>query len=248
MNRYIRTFRKLTVAAGLVTCSTLANAGLLIDSINVQMTNTTFSARSAAERQENDNARAFDNARSAFNRSFSEQGFCDQALDALIDVTARQTCGGSKRNYGALFTITGTNTGVTNFEFGLDWGRGGFISFDGANGSDLIRRTDDVWWSRNWGNRDVIDYRLDQQGEFTLTMLGFEGCCDGINSVRYRNTPIGNGLPGESNTNNIVFPQPQDTSLEWQTLAINSSSEIPVPGSMALLALGSGLLFRRRLS
>ncbi|MFK7829746.1 MAG: MYXO-CTERM sorting domain-containing protein [Congregibacter sp.] len=242
--RFAQLGRQLGIALTLASCSSLANAGLMIDSINVKMTNTTFSARSSEERREIDNARAFDNARSAFDSSFSEQGFCDLSLDALVNVTAQQTCGGTKRNYGAQYTITGTNIGVTEFEFGLDWGRGGFISFASESGTDIVRRTDDVWWSRNWNNSDVIGYSFAEQGDFTLTLLGFEGCCDGINSVQYRSA----APRSQRAFSNRSLVGPQIEPLEWQALSVNSSStsQVPVPGSLSLLALGAGLLLRRR--
>lgn len=247
MLKHINTFRQFGLACALASCSSMASAGLMIDSITVKMTNTSFSARSTNQLSEENNAVAFDNARSAFDNSFGQQSFCDRSLDALVDVTARQTCGGSKRDYGAQYTITGTNTGITDFQFGLDWGRGGFISFesDGAEG-DLLRQTNDVWWSRNWGNGDVINYRFDQLGDFTLTLLGFEGCCDGVNSVRYRSAAF-DDIASLSPGSNAVSPVRQNTPVEWTILSVNAS-EVPVPGSLALIALGAGLLLRRRRS
>jgi len=238
----------------------VANAGLIIDSINVQMVSTNYSARNQTGRS----ADLFANALGAF--SSAPGAVCSQDLQALEGVSYRDTCGGSRNNYGALYTITGSLSASAEFEFGLDWGRGGFIlaDFDGAS-VDYIN--DDIWWGKNWSNPDVLSYSFADVGDFSLTLLGFEGCCDGINSARYRtvtsvvptippglfvndfndaNDPfsnIGGGTGFGAGNDPRGFSPTNEIAGEWQTLEVNA---VPVPGSLPLVAIGALLMLRHR--
>lgn len=269
--------RYSTLIAGLTiaTCSSFANAGLVIDSINVQMVNTDYSARNKT----GNNADRFADALDAF--SSAKGSVCSQDLQALEGVSYRGTCGGTRRNYGALYTISGSLSGSAEFEFGLDWGRGGFIlaDFDGAS-IDYIN--DDIWWSKSWNNRDVLSYGFAGVGDFTLTLLGFEGCCDGINSARFRTlatpppspssvllandfndsndggfSPVlgdGGGFEGGNNVGNNVDPidginglrQLPSTNEAFGEWSILEVNAVPAPGSLPLMAVGALLMLRRR--
>lgn len=239
------------LALTLTALSSTASASLIVSSINVKMTGTTFSTISRSQLGLDDDL-AHDNARSAFDDSYSSNGFCDQSLDALVDVTAAATCGGSGRNYGSLYTISGRNEGVTQFQFGMDWGRGGFVSIDAGGESDTLRLDQDIWWGRNWSNRDVFGLTLTDVGDFSLTLLGFEGCCDGINTVQYRSVDMEGDLfgtqftpPNVGRSSRQTQPQLGDTG-EWRALAVN---QVPLPGPLPLIALGGAFLIgRRRLS
>lgn len=271
--RYSTLIAGLTVA----TCSGFANAGLVIDSINVQMVNTSYSARG----QTGNNADLFDAALGAFSQA--KGPVCSQDLQALEGVSYRGTCNGTRNDYASLYTISGSLSGTAEFEFGLDWGRGGFIlaDFDGAP-VDYIN--DDIWWSKNWNNRDVLSYSFADVGDFTLTLLGFEGCCDGINSARYRTRsslapsnstqllandfndsndggPNGfggvSGFGGESsleNPGNIGGDngsgsnEPFNANNEFGAWTTLEVNAVPVPGSLPLMAVGALLLWRRRQS
>lgn len=226
-------FSKIIAGLTLATCSNLASAGLVIDSINVQMVSTSFSARGLEGTNEQNLATALN----AFESS--ESAVCSEDLDALEGVSYRGTCGGTRNDYGALYTITGSLSGGAEFQFGLDWGRGGFIFADSA-GDSLDYYNEDIWWSTNWNNSDVKSYVLADAGDFSLTLLGFEGCCDGINSAQYRTweTPQVSTF-GEN-------PQiPVGNTSEWSTLEVNA---VPVPGSLPLMAIGALLMWRRRQS
>ncbi|EED32109.1 PEP-CTERM putative exosortase interaction domain protein [gamma proteobacterium NOR5-3] len=226
-------YSKFIAGLTLATCSSLASAGLVIDSINVQMVSTTFTARHLGGTDEE----RYTAALNAFESS--EGSVCSQDLGALEGVSYSGTCGGGKRNYGALYTITGSLSGGAEFQFGLDWGRGGFIFADSA-GAPLDYFNEDIWWSKNWGNSDVKSYVLADAGDFSLTLLGFEGCCDGINSAQYRTweTPE---ISSFSESPQI----PVGNASEWSTLEVNA---VPVPGSLPLMAVGALLLWRRRQS
>ncbi|WP_439106553.1 PEP-CTERM sorting domain-containing protein [Congregibacter sp.] len=227
-------YSKFVAGITLATFSGLASAGLVIDSINVEMVSTSFSARNMAESNEENYAAALN----AFQSS--EGAVCSEDLQALEDVSYRGTCGGGKRNYGALYTITGSLTGGAEFQFGLDWGRGGFTSADSTDAA-VDYFNEDIWWSKNWNNSDVKSYVLADTGDFSLTLLGFEGCCDGINSAQYRTwkTP-------QISLFSQGGPQvPVGNTSEWATLEVNA---VPVPGSLPLMAVGALILWRRRQS
>lgn len=242
---------KLQTAVAALTLAALsspASASLIVSSIDVKMAGTDFSTISRSQRGLDDDT-AYNNARSAFDDSYSTNGFCNQSLDALVDITAKTTCGGSGRDYGSLYTITGRNEGVTEFEFGMDWGRGGFLSLDIGGESELFRLDEDIWWGRNWGNSDVFGLTLGEMGDFSLTLLGFEGCCDGINSVRYRSMATEGSLfetsftaPGSRSRGRELQSLAGDPG-QWRALEVNA---VPLPASLPLVALGGLLLLKRR--
>ena len=94
-------------------------------------------------------------------------------------------------NYSMLLTTTLDigKPGNYTFQFGGDWGRGGGVALldaDGTSVLDEVVRTDDIWWANDWNNSDVITttYALSAQ-QYTISWLGFEGCCGGNNSVRF---------------------------------------------------------------
>lgn len=153
---------------------------------------------------------------------------CEESLDSFEGLTTRGTCGGSNSDNGTLFSISGSVTGPTQMQFGLDWGRGGFSLLTlGENAPIVERYNEDIWWGNNWNNSDVLDFVLPESGEFLLIGLGFEGCCDGSNSARWRS--LGNS--------------PSTAPGAWQTLAVN----VPNPGVAPLMGLGlAGLMMARR--
>jgi hypothetical protein len=227
-------YSKFIAGLALATCSGMASAGLVIDSINVQMVSTTFSARNLKENEEDDN---FAKALSAFESS--EGTVCSKDLDAFEGVSYRGTCGGTRNDYGALYTITGSLTGGAEFEFGLDWGRGGFILADFED-APINYIDDDIWWGKNWKNsKEILTYSFADVGKFSLTLLGFEGCCDGINSARYQTWDA-----PEISLFNEEEPVRNNLS-EWNTLEV---TDVPVPGSLPLMAIGALLMWRRRQS
>ncbi|WOJ92541.1 PEP-CTERM sorting domain-containing protein [Congregibacter variabilis] len=224
-------YSNLIAGLALATCSGIASAGLVIDSINVQMVSTKFSARNLKGTGDENFAKALN----AFESS--EGSVCNEDLDAFEGVSYSGTCGGGKRNYGALYTIAGSLTGAAEFQFGLDWGRGGFIVADSKDAS-VKYFNEDIWWAKNWNKKsEVKNYVLEDVGKFSLTLLGFEGCCDGINSAQYRTW--------DTNTVQTLQRSRLPEPSEWQTLEVNA---VPVPGSLPLMAIGALLMWRRRQS
>jgi hypothetical protein len=138
---------------------------------------------------------------------------------------------------------------------------------------------EDIWWNGNWNHEDVkgrgrqaaASIVIPASDSFTLTLLGFEGCCDGINSGRYQSLahgltpflrsetgadPIGvessTGWMGNRGGSDPFSPLAFDASNAgivadpegWTALAVNA---VPAPASLPLFGLGAALLvFGRR--
>lgn len=206
------------VAALILTAGTsLTQAGVIINSINLEMVNSDHSALGNEDR---DKQAAYNAANQAFE---SVGDRCSQSLDALMGITARNNCKLNDSDNGVRYTIKGSSSSDVEFQFGLDWGRGGFVSFEGESSNTLNQYASNTWWNLNWSNSQVIGLRLPAIGDFTLTLLGFENCCDGVNAARYRS--------------------PTDVGAQWQDLKVNA---VPLPGSLSLMVLGGLLLLVRR--
>ena len=130
-------------------------------------------------------------------------------------VGGKQLCGGPRRDTGTAFVISGKNTGNTELQLGLDWGRGGFSVLQLGDTLPVIEKyNSDIWWARTWNHGDVLTFNFNIDGAFNLLLIGFEGCCNGENSARWRSL---NG--------------------QWQTL-----QAVPSPSAFSLLSLGIVLL------
>lgn len=81
---------------------------------------------------------------------------------------------------------------------GLDAGFGAEVFFNGTN---LVNRSDDIWWGRSWTNSDVItlsDLALNY-GLNTIEFYWAENSNSGPQSIRYSET-VGNRLVAENLT------------------------------------------------
>jgi hypothetical protein len=207
------TFRKRMLAIAPVTAilllGSLSAQATLITSIDMEVRSTEYVAASGS---------SLDAALTAFQAGGD---VCDVSLTSLDLVGSVQTCSGPNNNIATWFSIDLSTVATTWFEFGADWGRGGFAFLTNGGSGDLSY-PGDTWWSLDWNNSAVIDFGV-TAGSYTLNLLGFEGCCGGAMSLRYSND-----------------------MESWNIAEVNA---VPEPGTLALLGLGllgMGLARRRK--
>ena len=116
---------------------------------------------------------------------------CTDSADGFVRMGPRQNCGFNTRGYSLNLTTQFDLSagGEYTFQAGADWGRGGGVVLTDLDTGDSTLhslRTDDVWWARNWNNRDVFNttFNLDA-GSYAVSWIGFEYCCGGETSIRY---------------------------------------------------------------
>lgn len=225
--------KKWVLGFGLSLLAGGTQAGLLIRSIDVSMVETKFDSTRTRKSDES----AFDRAIGKFDSAWANPNkrICDMALQVFEGISSHDSCDGPKNNIGTLFTIAGSVTAPTQLQLGLDWGRGGFTMLTGAGLTATLQRyKSDIWWHKSWDNVDVLNLFLPITTDFLLVGLGFEGCCDGFNSARWRS----GGDAGPSG-----FAVGAEAPGDWQTLAVN----VPEPGVAYLLGLGlAGFAYSRR--
>ncbi len=118
-----------------------------------------------------------------------------------------------------------SQAGTWGFQAGLDAHYGAALYLDNT----LIgNRVDDLWWSYNWNNTDVMNLLNNPvaAGDHTLDIYWAESCCNGYSSARF--TTDGSN---------------------WQTLSTANlaSYAVPEPMTIALLSLGLvGVVAQRR--
>jgi hypothetical protein len=149
----------------------------------------------------------------------------------LVNVAGVKISG--KNNIGRVNTISHVNinfdmqgTGFWTLDFGLDSTYGAEVYVDN---NLVIDRSDDLWWSRDWNNRDVFSLSNFEftQGEHDIDLYFAENCCDGYSSIQL--------------TNNLT----QEVAL-LSTSSLQAAS-VPEPETFMLFGLGLiGLAMRRK--
>ena len=139
---------------------------------------------------------------------------------------------GVNTDYSMLMTtvLDVTATGTYDFQVGTDWGRGGAaVVIDNGSGAilDEFVTTNDLWWNNDWNDPDVFvtTVALTAGESYTLSWVGFEGCCGGPTTVRFAY----NGSP---------FQVLDDTNI--------APFATPEPGTGLLVALGLVAIGARR--
>ena len=114
----------------------------------------------------------------------------DDSVRTSISGLNNRSLGGTNGNYGwcvsAVLNVTPATTGLWEFRYGGDFGRGGHLYVRGQEVEE--QWNDDLWWAGNFNNTAET-----LEGSITLPVgwhryeaLGFEGCCDGATGFQAR--------------------------------------------------------------
>jgi hypothetical protein len=131
-----------------------------------------YESRSSTYRIPADGSANFDQAMAAFNDAPVGGDYCEpMRFAAATGMSSQDACGGPNTNIAFHYNIpmTVAVSGTYKFQFHTDWGNnGGFTCFDGV----CQHHSGDVW-----GN--IMFEAPLTPGDHMLEMVGFEGCCDG---------------------------------------------------------------------
>ena len=107
----------------------------------------------------------------------------DDSVRTSVTGLNNRDLGGSNGDYGwcvsAVLNVTAATSGVWDFRYGGDFGRGGHLYISGqALEEDW---NDDLWWAGNYANTgETLEGSITlDEGWHRYEALGFEGCCDG---------------------------------------------------------------------
>jgi hypothetical protein len=173
--------------------------------------------------------------RDAVEASIANSPLGGKQLDVFDGVNARNMFNLGTSNvdtafkYTIDFGVAATQLGNWSFRFGVDFGGGGAVFLDGQA---LTFKGNDMWWSGNYNDPTQsfqINANFLSAGNHTLTVYGFEHCCDGTQQGQFK----------AANSNSFVNFGSQDGLV----------SVVPEPESMALMLAGLaalGVVSRRR--
>jgi hypothetical protein len=81
--------------------------------------------------------------------------------------------------------VAPSQAGIWNMQFGIDYGWGGALFFDG---SLVDFRNTDMWWNGSYSDpSQMLSGGVNlAAGGHTIELFGLEGCCDGATEGRYQ--------------------------------------------------------------
>ena len=143
------------------------------------------------------------------------------AAPASLDAISHASLFGGNANFAMKTTVKFGLLAAGNVAFrsGVDFGSGGAMFLDGVA---LDFKGSDMWWNGNYNSASQFfaGNRVLAAGNHVLTVLGFEGCCDGGEQVQFK---LANGA--------------------FTSFANNDSlNYVPEPATLGLAAAGLGLL------
>ncbi|HEX8610098.1 MAG TPA: CCXG family PEP-CTERM protein [Telluria sp.] len=152
---------------------------------------------------------------SAVNSSLQGTTYTKTTVDSYNNITHASLFGGNS-NFALKSTIqfgvTQANAGLWQFRAGVDFGYGGALFL---NGVALDAKSHDMWWAGQYDNASQYFNAAVNvgAGNHTLTIYGFEGCCDGGQQAQFM-APAGT-FTSFSNTDNLVsaVPEPETYAM-----------------------------------
>lgn len=130
--------------------------------------------------------RAFEEAVDA---AVTNEPYCSEYLNDLKDYSNHKICGASKEDPVAFkievkFWVE--HQSKYTFDFNVDFGMGGVVTFDGVR-SDEGFHSGDHWWNGKLDKALPLDITHDfSPGMHTMVVYGAEKCCDGSSNVRFK--------------------------------------------------------------
>lgn len=150
----------------------------------------------------------------AFYSASDDAGYCQEIIPDFTGVNNGGTCG-SSRNIAFWIEayFYADRNGNWEFRYSPDFGHGGGLYVDGQ----IIEEDwdDDLWWNYDWNNKNVLEGKINlKEGWHKLFVIGFEGCCDGLQSLQFKKPGEGQDWQYWSTTNlnikarKFVIPEP----------------------------------------
>ncbi|MDQ1923885.1 CCXG family PEP-CTERM protein [Massilia pseudoviolaceinigra] len=153
--------------------------------------------------------------RSAVNGALQGATYAKTSVDSYNNITHASLFGGGS-NFALKSTISfgvsEANAGVWQFRAGVDFGYGGALFL---NDVALDSKSHDMWWDGQYANpSQYFNATVNLgAGNHTLTIYGFEGCCDGAQQAQFM-APTGT-FTSFSTSDNLVsaVPEPETYAM-----------------------------------
>ncbi|MFB9244691.1 CCXG family PEP-CTERM protein [Massilia antarctica] len=153
--------------------------------------------------------------RSAVDGALQGATYAKTSVDSYNNITHASLFGGNS-NFALKSTISfgvsEANAGVWQFRAGVDFGFGGALFL---NGVALDSKSHDMWWDGQYSNpSQYFNATVNlAAGNHTLTIYGFEGCCDGGQQAQFL-APAGT-FTSFSTKDNLVsaVPEPETYAM-----------------------------------
>lgn len=152
---------------------------------------------------------------SAVNGSLQGTTYAKTTVDSYNNITHASLFGGNS-NFALKSTInfgvTQATAGLWQFRAGVDFGYGGALF---VNDVGLDSKSHDMWWAGQYNNASQYFNGAVNlgAGNHTLTIFGFEGCCDGGQQAQFM-APAGT-FTSFSATDGLVtaVPEPETYAM-----------------------------------
>ena len=123
--------------------------------------------------------------RAAVDAALAGVGYAS-AMPASLDFISHQGLFGGNGNFAMKTTVNFgvASAGTWSFRAGVDFGMGGAMFLDGVA---VDFKANDMWWAGEYDNSSQFFEATSalEAGNHVLTVMGFEGCCDGGQQVQF---------------------------------------------------------------